>query len=121
MVRSRQNLGYNKGYDNLIPAKKGEVRNPKGRPKGHRDYATIYREALIMLAKKNGTTAERLEVEMIANAAVLGRKGDFRFYKDILDRLYGMPTQKQDITTNGKDLLFTKEKTDDELAEIAGL
>lgn len=25
--------GRNKGYDNLIPIKKGEVRNPNGRPK----------------------------------------------------------------------------------------
>lgn len=31
---------------NLIPAKKGEVRNPKGRGKGRKDNATILREVL---------------------------------------------------------------------------
>ena len=31
--RPKKNKGRNKGWDNLVPAKKGEIRNPKGRPK----------------------------------------------------------------------------------------
>ena len=33
-----------KAVDNLIPAKKGEVRNPKGKPKGTKNLATLVRE-----------------------------------------------------------------------------
>ena len=76
------------------PFKEGESGNPKGRPVGQRNYATIYKEAMLILAEKNNTTPEALEAEMIANGAVLARKGDFRFYKDTLDRLHGQATQK---------------------------
>jgi hypothetical protein len=71
-----------------------------GRPKGQRDYATIYKEAMIILAKKNATTPEKLEAEMIANGAMLARKGDFRFYKDTLDRLHGTAVQKSENNLN---------------------
>ena len=79
------------------PFKEGESGNPNGRPTGQRNYATIYLEALKILADKNNTTVEALEAEMIANAAILARKGDYRFYKDILDRIHGQATQKSEI------------------------
>ena len=94
MDETPNNKGKNKGHANLIPVKKGEVRNPNGRPKGQRDYATIYKEALIILADKNSTTPEALEAEMVANGALLARKGDYRFYKDVLDRIHGQAVQK---------------------------
>ena len=37
--------------DNLIPAKKGEVRNPKGRPVGSRNRSTIVKQWLEMTKK----------------------------------------------------------------------
>lgn len=89
------------------PWKKGDPSpNPTGHPKGQRNYATIYKEAMIMLAEKNNTTPEALENEMIANGAVLARKGDYRFYKDTLDRLHGTPVQRQDHTTDGEKITF---------------
>lgn len=80
--------------------KEGESGNPDGRPVGQRNYATIYREAMLILADKNATTPEKLEAEMVANAAVLARKGDYRFYKDFMDRLHGTAVQKSESTTN---------------------
>lgn len=71
-----------------------------GRPKGQRDYATIYREAMIMLANKNATTVEKLEAEIVANGMIAARKGDFRFYKDNLDRLHGTAVQKSENNLN---------------------
>lgn len=78
-----------------------------GRPPGMRNYATIYREAMQILADKNSTTPEILEAEMIANAAILARKGDYRFYKDIMDRNHGAATNKTEITgKDGKELIL---------------
>lgn len=121
MEEKPKKLGKNKGHANLIPAKKGEVRNPNGRPKGQRDYATIYREAMQILADKNASTPEKLEAEMVANGAVLARKGDYRFYKDFLDRLHGTPVNRNEHTHQNPDgsNIFS-EKTDAELAKIAG-
>jgi len=95
-----KNKGINKGHDNLIPIKKGERLNPNGRPNGQRNYATIYKEAMIMLAKKNATTVEKLEAEIVANGMIAARKGDFRFYKDNLDRLHGTAVQKSENNLN---------------------
>lgn len=95
----------NKRLDNLKePWKKGESGNPNGRPKGQRNYATIYREALIKLAEINGKEADELENEMVQKAIAAARKGDYRFYKDLLDRLYGSATQKVDHTTKGEQI-----------------
>lgn len=89
------NKGKNKGHANLIPIKKGETLNPNGRPKGQRNYATLYREALIKLAESVDMTGEELEDQIHQKALAMARKGDYRFYKDINDRLHGMA--KQDV------------------------
>ncbi len=88
----------------LIPIKKGERLNPNGRPLGQRNYATIYREALIKLASINNCTPEELEEQIDQKAISLARKGDYRFYKDIKDRLHGMAKQSVDVTSGGKPL-----------------
>lgn len=75
------------------PMKKGETLNPNGRPKGQRNYATIYREALIKLAALNDITPEAIEDDMIKMAVTKARKGDPIFYKDVMDRIHGKPAQ----------------------------
>lgn len=99
------------------PFEKGESGNPNGRPLGQRNYATIYREALIKLATLNDKSPEELENEILSSGILNARKGDYRFYKDILDRTYGMPVQKienetilkveklEDIVKATKDIL----------------
>jgi hypothetical protein len=82
----------------LKPFKEGESGNPNGRPLGQRNYATIYREALIKLASKNGMEPDDLETELLEKAILSARKGDHRFYKDLIDRLYGTAVNKTDMT-----------------------
>lgn len=82
------------GNGNLMPPwKPGQSGNPAGRKPGQRDFATIYREALIKLASKNNMEPDELEQEMVANALLSARKGSFKFYKDIMDRLHGKAVQ----------------------------
>lgn len=69
-----------------------------GRPKGQRNFATIYRDALIKLAEKNSLDPDQLETEILERALLSARKGDHRFYKDLMDRLYGQATQKMEET-----------------------
>jgi hypothetical protein len=86
--------------------KKGQSGNPNGRPLGQRNYATIYREALIQLAKKKGTTPEGLEnlILQVGIAKAIG--GDYRFYQDLMDRTNGKPIQRNELTgADGKDLI----------------
>lgn len=76
---------------NLKPAwKKGDPSpNPNGHKLGQKNYVTLYREALIKLAKLKGTEPSELELELISNGILKAKKGDYRFYKDVLDRLLG--------------------------------
>lgn len=84
------------------PWKPGETGNPNGRPKGQRNYATIYREALIKLAKLNDKSPEELEDEILSKGLLNARKGNYSFYKDVLDRLHGKALERTDLTTGGK-------------------
>lgn len=97
-----ENTGLNtdKRLDNLKPAwKKGDPSpNPAGRPKGRKNFSTLYYEALEHLARLNNTTADALELEMHANALKKARAGDFAFYRDTLDRLHGKPQERVNMS-----------------------
>lgn len=75
-----------------------------GRPKGQRNYATIYREALIKLAEMNGMEPEQMETDILLKGLASARKGDYRFWKDVHDRIHGTATQNIDHKTNGKEM-----------------
>lgn len=100
-----------KRLKNLRPAwKKGDPSpNPKGKPKGQRSYADIYKDALIKLGEINNKTPDELETELIASGFASAKK-DYRFYKDVLDRIYGTAIDRKDIQTGGKPL-FNDEKS----------
>jgi len=90
----------------LKPFKEGESGNPNGRPKGQRNYATLYREALIKLAEKNDLSSDEIEEQIVSNALLSARKGDYKFYKDVMDRLYGTPVSRTELTgKDGKDII----------------
>ena len=93
----------------LKPCKPGETANPNGRPKGQRNYATIYKEALIKLGSINNKTPEELENELVASGFKMAKK-DYRFYKDVLDRIHGTATLKTDITSLGEKIGLSEEQ-----------
>lgn len=96
MAKNRDKI-RDKRLKNLIPFKEGESGNPNGRPLGQKNYATLYKEALIKLAKLNDKEPEELELELISKGIMNARSGDYRFYKDVLDRLLGQATQKTEM------------------------
>jgi hypothetical protein len=68
-----------------------------GRTEGQRNYSTIYREALLKLAATNNKEPDDIELEIVSKGLLNARSGDYRFYKDVLDRLHGTATQKADV------------------------
>lgn len=87
---------------NLRPAKKGEVRNPKGRPPGIPNAKTRYKRLLELTETiKNPVTGEmeefsiieQLDMQVIAKA----RKGDLAAYRELMDRLEGKAKQSVDV------------------------
>lgn len=86
----------------LKPFKKGESGNPNGRPLGQKNYATLYKEALIKLGQLKNKTPDELELELISSGFTNAGKGDYRFYKDVLDRLHGTAVQKTELNSTLK-------------------
>ena len=87
-----------KSIDNLKPAQEGEVRNPKGRPKGSKSSATIIKKWL--KAKEEGTdpiTKKKKKLSqldiIILKQLVKARKGDTKAFVALLDRAEGKPKQ----------------------------
>jgi len=90
---------------NLIPAQKGEVRNPNGRPKGIPNSKTRLLRLLELVQiktnpitgeKEEFTVAEQLDMMVLQKAF----KGDLKAYQEILDRLEGRAKQTTDINAN---------------------
>ena len=93
-----------KNTDGLKPWKPGESGNPNGRPRGRKNFSTLFQEAIEKIALATGQEPEAFELEIIEQAIRKARNGDYRFYRDTMDRLHGQAAAKMDLTSNGKDL-----------------
>ena len=91
---------------NLIPAQKGEIRNPNGRPKGVPNSKTRLLRLLELVQTKTNpitgekeefTIAEQLDMVLINKAL----KGDLNAYKELFDRLEGRAKQTSEIELSG--------------------
>ncbi len=110
----------------LKPAKKGEVRNPNGRPKGSVNSKTVIKKLLEMTAvsKVNGKMvpiegldgkqinfAEAVFTQVLAKAL----KGDISAANALFDRLEGKPKQTTDVNLPaGAVVTIGGQKVDDE-------
>tara|TARA_R110000751_G_scaffold292927_1_gene400375 strand:- start:2002 stop:2343 length:342 start_codon:yes stop_codon:yes gene_type:complete len=87
-------MSENKGHGNLVPPKKGEVRNPKGKPKGTKNKSTIFKEMLA--SKLNGDLT--VEQELVTKLYEAMQSGDLKAIDLILNGAYGKDKQVVDNT-----------------------
>jgi sugar-specific transcriptional regulator TrmB len=94
--------------DNLIPAKKGEVRNPHGRPIGSRNRETIVNKWLELIKDAENPITGELEKLPISDQMVLTLIGkvlteaDVPAFKELMDSAYGKIIDKQKIEHSGE-------------------
>ncbi len=89
---------------NLIPAKKGEVRNPYGAPRKLPDLDLLMAE--ILGEEKDGKTAAQA---ILAALRAKASRGDIRAAEVLLNRGYGMPKQKTELSVDNSFLEFLKQ------------
>ena len=84
-----------KGWGNLIPAKKGEVRNPNGRPSNRAELTTILRKTLQDVPKYfDGKINDKKWCVLVTDALLKqAAKGNMRAVEIIFDRADGKLTQ----------------------------
>ncbi len=100
--------------ENIIPPKKGEVRNPNGRPKGSKNRSTTARRILEMTASLPSKSYNALlkvfpdldkklsveEVITLMQVAKAITDKDTGAYKTLMDSAYGAP--KQEVEHSGE-------------------
>ena len=85
--------------ENLIPYKKGQSGNPKGRPVGSKNRSTIAKKWLsVEQDLKNPLTGDKetMSQEDLMTLALIkkAREGDTQAYQKLLDSAYGAPLQQ---------------------------
>ena len=96
-AQSQQRTNREISNANLIPFKKGEVSNPKGRPPKNICITTLVKEMLLELApgtENNPKTYAELIARAILQESV---KGNIQALRELLDRIEGKVTQPIDM------------------------
>jgi len=65
--------------------------NPAGRPKGAKNFTTLFEEAVKKLGL--GEEPNAVEMEILRKGIEMAKEGKYPFYKDLFDRIYGKPTE----------------------------
>lgn len=115
------------GEDNTIPEitgekqkkdtrfKKGVSGNPNGRPIGSVSIVEGIRRKLLEV--EPGTKKQYLELFLSSYFKNAIKDGDNQLMRDMINRIDGMPQQKTDLTTNGKDLVVKTIMYGDNISE----
>lgn len=75
-----------------------------GRPPGSLDFKTKFYRMIDKIAKQNQIDREEVEEQILLVGYKRAKEGDYNFYRDMLDRLHGRPTQPIDATTGGEKI-----------------
>ena len=71
----------------FIPGVSG---NPYGKPLGTENFHTIWWKFIEKVAKANEITPEEVDEQLLQVAFKQMKAGDFRYWKDVRDRIHGM-------------------------------
>lgn len=109
MEENDKNLG--KTYTDPITGKFVKGNPGGGRPLGSLDFKTKFEIFLNKLAKQNDMSPQEIDEQLFAVAYKKAKEGDYQFWRDVHDRVYGKPLQKQetDITSGGKPIIIDHE------------
>lgn len=89
--------------------------NREGRPQGSLDFKTKWFAMVDKLAKANNVTADDINEQLLAVGYKQAKDGNYSFWRELNERLYGKVQDKLDITTLGKEV----NADDDKLEALA--
>ena len=75
--------------------------NPAGKPPGTNNFETDFDEAVKEIAKDNNMTRSEARKLLLKVAYKNAKDGNYSFYKDIHDRIYGQPKSVSEVNLSG--------------------
>lgn len=77
-----------------------------GRPRGKRNFETDFKLACEEVAKalRLGEKPDEVQVRLIVTGIKRGLLGNYSFWQDIMNRVYGRPKESLDLTSGGKPI-----------------
>ena len=79
--------------------------NPNGRPLGALNFSTKWKVFIDKVAKENAMSPEQVDEQLFAVGFKKAKEGDYNFYRDVHDRVYGRAKQEIDITSKGESIV----------------
>ena len=105
MEETPSNIGENSGKDPKTGRFVEGNTYGQGRPVGVKNFSTLFKEAVKKIAEANGIPDDTIEVDLVRKAIKEAKAGNFKFYEDTMNRLYGKAPQSLDITTGGEKII----------------
>jgi hypothetical protein len=105
---------------NLMPPwKPGESGNPNGNYKGTRHFPTMFEEAIKIIVKEQRIPVQDPEIELVIKGIIQAFRGNYSFWKDIMDRTYGSTGSSLiDARTQIVNIQVTDEMLEQEALEL---
>ena len=75
-----------------------------GKTPGALSFQTKWATFIDKVAKSNNLTPQEIDEQLFAVGFKKAKEGDYAFYRDLHDRLYGKPQQTLDVTTDGEKI-----------------
>ena len=73
--------------------KPGSILNPTGPKAGYKQFDTLFEEAILKIVKEQKIPIGNPEVDMVVKAVIEALKGNYGYFRDIMDRRYGKAPQ----------------------------
>lgn len=71
--------------------------NPAGRPQGSLDFKTKWFRFIDKVAAQNKLTTDEVDEQLLATAFKRAKEGDYPFYRDVQDRIFGKVKETLDV------------------------
>ena len=130
-MKPKTNLGKNKGIQNLIPAKKGEVRNPNGRPKLPEEVRAMKEASIQQLIVsyhkfaftnianiKDNPPENLIEQGVRQTIANFANSGEVDHISRLWDRVLGKPLESIDVTSKGESITNQEKLSPEERRQL---
>ncbi len=82
-----------KSYTDPVTGKFAKGNPGGGRPQGSLDFKTKFFKVIDKLAKEENLSSEEIEEKLLLVGYEKAKSGDFQFYRDLHDRIYGKAPQ----------------------------